>query len=83
MKIKSLYITALEPFSGTLFVGMGFMDILRRKVKNIAFFRPVVLSKEEDSITSFMLKYYKLDMSVEQALGFTLDEVKSAAAKGK
>ncbi|MDR2635653.1 MAG: phosphate acetyltransferase, partial [Campylobacteraceae bacterium] len=39
--------------------------------------------KEEDSITSFMLKYYKLDMSVEQALGFTLDEVKSAAAKGK
>jgi phosphate acetyltransferase len=30
-----------------------------------------------------MLKYYKLDMSVEQALGFTLDEVKSAAAKGK
>jgi phosphate acetyltransferase len=62
---------------------MGFMEILRRKVKNIAFFRPIVLSKEADDITSFMLKYYKLDMTSEQAFGFTLDELKSAAAKGK
>ncbi|MDR0666245.1 MAG: phosphate acetyltransferase [Campylobacteraceae bacterium] len=83
MKIKSLYITSLEPYSGTLFVSMGFMDILRRRVKNIAFFRPIVLSKEDDNIASFMLKHYKLDMTIDQALGFTLDEVKSAAAKGK
>jgi phosphate acetyltransferase len=83
MKIKSLYITSLEPYSGTLFVSIGFMDILRRKVKNIAFFRPIVFSKEEDNIASFMLKHYKLDMTIEQALGFTLDQIKSAAAKGK
>ncbi|MDR1614004.1 MAG: phosphate acetyltransferase [Campylobacteraceae bacterium] len=83
MKIKSLYITSLEPLSGTLFIGMGFMNILMRKVKNIAFFRPITLSKNDDSITSFMLKYYKLDMAYDQALGFSLDEVKSAAAKGK
>jgi phosphate acetyltransferase len=62
---------------------MGFMDILRRKVKNIAFFRPISSSENSDDITSFILKYYKLDMSVEQTFGFTLDEIKSAAAKGK
>jgi phosphate acetyltransferase len=62
---------------------MGFMDILRRKVKNIAFFRPITLSENSDNITSFMLKYYKLDMNAKEAFGFTLDEVKSAAAKDK
>ncbi|MDR2099779.1 MAG: phosphate acetyltransferase [Campylobacteraceae bacterium] len=83
MKIKSLYITSLEPSSGTLFIGMGFMDLLRRKVKNIAFFRPIILVENSDDITSFMLKHYKLDISAKQAYGFTLDEIKSVAAKGK
>jgi phosphate acetyltransferase len=62
---------------------MGFMEILRRRVKNIAFFRPIVPSKKTDSIVSFMLKYYDLKIDFLDAVGFSIEEVKSAAAEGK
>jgi phosphate acetyltransferase len=62
---------------------MGFMEILRRRVKNIAFFRPIVPSKKTDNIISFMLEYYDLKMDYPDAVGFSIEEVKSAAAEGK
>ncbi|MDR1555097.1 MAG: phosphate acetyltransferase [Campylobacteraceae bacterium] len=83
MKTKSLYISSLEPYSGSLVISMGFMEILRRRVKNIAFFRPIVPSKKTDSIVSFMLKYYDLKIDFLDAVGFSIEEVKSAAAEGK
>ncbi|MDR2342559.1 MAG: AAA family ATPase, partial [Campylobacteraceae bacterium] len=83
MKTKSLYISSLEPYSGSLVIGMGFMEILRRRVKNIAFFRPIVPSKNTDNIVSFMLEYYDLKIDFPDAIGFSIEEVKSAAADGK
>ncbi|MDR0408245.1 MAG: phosphate acetyltransferase [Campylobacteraceae bacterium] len=83
MKTTSLYISSLEPYSGSLVIGMGFMEILRRRVKNIAFFRPIVPSKEPDNIVSFMLEYYDLKMDYSDAVGFSIEEIKSAAAEGR
>ncbi|MDR0580107.1 MAG: phosphate acetyltransferase [Campylobacteraceae bacterium] len=83
MKTKSLYISSLEPYSGSLVIGMGFMEVLRRRVKNIAFFRPIVPSKKTDNIVSFMLEYYDLKIDFSDAVGFSIEEVKSAAAEGK
>jgi phosphate acetyltransferase len=62
---------------------MGFMEVLRRRVKNIAFFRPIVPSKKTDNIVSFMLEYYDLKIDFSDAVGFSIEEVKSAAAEGK
>ncbi|MDR3346679.1 MAG: phosphate acetyltransferase [Campylobacteraceae bacterium] len=83
MKTKSLYISSLEPYSGSLVIGMGFMEILRGRVQNIAFFRPIVPSKDKDAIVSFMLEYYDLKMEPSSAIGFSVEEVESAVANGK
>ncbi|MDR3177789.1 MAG: phosphate acetyltransferase, partial [Campylobacteraceae bacterium] len=83
MKTKSLYISSLEPYSGSFVISMGFMEILRRRVKNIAFFRPIAPSKKTDNVVSFMLEYYDLKMDFSDAVGFSVEEVKSAAAEGK
>lgn len=83
MKIKSLYISSLYPSSGSSVVSMGFMEILRRNVDNIAFFRPIVRSKNEiDTGISFMLEHYGLNIEPKDASGFSVEEIESAIANG-
>ncbi len=84
MKIKSLYISAQEMSAGTLFVSMGMMEILKRNLHRVAFFRPVIFSKNvEDGDISFMLEKYKLDMAYEDAYGFDVEYVESMIAQNQ
>ena len=84
MKIKSLYISAHEAYSGALFVSMGMMEILKRKLHRVAFFRPIILSKESiDNDINFMLKRYKLDISYEDCYGFDVEYVESMIAQDR
>lgn len=84
MKIKSLYISAQEKNAGTLFISMGMMEILKRNIPHVAFFRPVIYSKHtEDGDISFMLKRYNLEMDYKDCYGFDIEYVENMIANNK
>lgn len=79
---KSLYIISSEPKSGSLIVTMGFMEILKSSIKNIAFFKPVI-AKEEDNDINFIINHYNLNLKYEDTYGFTLEEVETLISENK
>lgn len=82
MKIKSLYISAQEKNAGTLFVSMGMMEILKRKLHRVAFFRPIIFDKNRrDGDIDFILQRYNLDMNYESCYGFDIKEVEEMISK--
>ena len=84
MKIKSLYISAQEKNVGTLFVSMGMMEILKRNLHRVAFFRPIIqTTKGRDKDIDFILNRYELDMDYEDTYGFDIAQVESMIAFAK
>ena len=84
MKIKSLYIAAQEKNAGALFVSMGMMEVLKRNLYRVAFFRPIIYSRDiRDGDISFILERYKLDMNYDDAYGYDIAEVEELLAEGK
>jgi phosphate acetyltransferase len=84
VKIKSLFVSAQEKSAGTLFVSMGMMEILKRNLHRVAFFRPIIGSRNiKDGDISFMLERYKLDMKYEEAYGFDVEYVESMIAQNE
>jgi len=84
MKIKSLYIAAQEKNAGTLFVSMGMMEILKRNLHRVAFFRPIIASKDvQDGDITFMLERYSLDIPYESCFVYDIDEVEAFLAEGR
>ncbi|MCD4667846.1 MAG: phosphate acetyltransferase [Sulfurimonas sp.] len=84
MKIKSLFISAQEKNAGTLFVSMGIMEILKRNLHRVAFFRPIIYSKDiRDGDISFILQRYDLDMPYEDTYGFDIEYVEHMIASHK
>jgi phosphate acetyltransferase len=84
MKIKSLYVAAQEIHAGTLFVSMGMMEVLKRNLHRVAFFRPIIFSKDiVDGDISFILEKYQLDMNYEDCYGFDIEYVESMIAQNK
>ncbi len=78
MKTKSLFISAQEINAGMLFVSMGLMEILKRKLPRVAFFRPIIYKESiVDNDTTFMIEHYNLDLSYENAHGFDVEYVES------
>jgi len=83
MKTKSLYIAGQEKNSGTLFVSMGMMELVKRNVHRVAFFRPIIYDKSvKESDISFILERYKLDIEYDLCYGFDISEVEEMIAKG-
>lgn len=84
MKIKSLYISAQEKSAGMLFVSMGMMEILKRNLPSVAFFRPIILSKDKvDKDIEFILKRYSIDMEYEDAYGYDIEYVEMMLSSGR
>ncbi|MDD2450940.1 MAG: phosphate acetyltransferase [Sulfurovum sp.] len=82
--MRSLYITATQKNVGMLFVSLGFMEILKRKIHRVAFFRPIIESKEKkDHSIAFMLQHYKLDMDYEACYGCDLEYAEKMFAAGE
>lgn len=84
MYAKSLYLIASQPRSGSLVVSLGLMSILKRKIKKVAFFRPLI-SKEDkaDDELEFILNYFNLEQKYEEAYGFDIEEYESLLTSGK
>ena len=84
MKTKSIYVSAQEVNAGTLFVSMGMMEILKRNLHKVAFFRPIIYKREIiDGDISFILERYSLDMEYEDAYGFDISYVENMIASNK
>ena len=84
MKTKSLFISAQEVNAGMLFVTMGMMEILKRNIHRVAFFRPIIFKDDVlDEDVDFMLRHYNLDMKYEDACGFDVDYVENMIASNK
>ena len=84
MKIKSLYVSAQEKSAGTLFITMGMMEILKRNIPRVAFFRPVIFSRNvEDGDIDFILRRYDLDMEYRECYGFDIEYVENMIAKNQ
>jgi phosphate acetyltransferase len=84
VKIKSLYIAAKEKNAGSLFISMGMMEVLKKNLQRVAFFRPVIYKKTlQDGDISFILERYKLDMEYEECFGFDVAEVSFMVSQGR
>ncbi len=84
MNIKSLYISAQEKGAGTLFVSMGMMEILKRNLNRVAFFRPIIgSSKIVDGDIAFILERYSIDMDYEDSYGFDIEYVETMLASNR
>ena len=84
MGVKSLYISSIEPAAGSLIVTMGMMEILKRRLGRVAFFRPIIEDREEkDHDIEFVLEKYDLDMRYSQSFGFTVHEAETLVAENR
>jgi len=84
MKIKSLYIYAQEKGAGSLFVSMGMMEILKRNIDKVAFFRPIIYKKDiVDGDIEFILEHYGIDMNYEDSYGVDIEYAEMMISKHK
>ncbi len=84
MKAKSLFISAQELNAGMLFVSMGMMEILKRNIHRVAFFRPIIFKKDiRDGDVNFILERYSLDMKYEDAYGFDIEHVENMISQNR
>lgn len=84
MKIKSLFISAQEVNAGMLFVSMGMMEILKRNLHRVAFFRPIIFNKDTLAGDIFFMKErYNLDMEYEDMFGFDVAYVEDMIASNR
>ncbi len=72
---NNLYVTATEERSGKSVIVLGIMQMLKKEIHRVAFYRPIINDSEsEDHDISLMLKYFKLNMAYEDCYGCTLSE---------
>ena len=87
MKSKNLYVTAVEPRSGKSLIALGAMELLKRSVQRVGFFRPIIDAdpngKEPDSEINLISGYYGLDSEYDEMFGLTFREARSLIASGK
>ena len=62
-------------------ITMGLMAMLKREVQDVAFFKPLVTSEEDDADIQFITRYFKLKQAPETAYGISIEEAKMLMAK--
>lgn len=83
-KTSSLYLASLEPATGTLFVSIGLMNILKSRYQKVAFFRPVIKQKgQDDGDITFMREHFSLIQSYDESYCFDSGDVENLLAQEK
>jgi len=83
---KAVYIATIEPFSGKSLISIGLMNELLIRTSKVGYFRPVINDYPEgkkDNHILTMLNYFKLDITYDDAYGFTRSEMINLLNKGK
>ena len=74
---NNLYITATEERSGKSVVVLGIMQMLKKELHRVAFFRPIISdppTKQEDPDIRLVTGYFNLQISYEDTYGCTLKD---------
>jgi len=72
---NNLYVTATEERSGKSVIILGIMQMLKKEIHRVAFYRPIINDSEvEDHDISLVLDYFKLTIPYEDCYGCTLSE---------
>ncbi len=77
--MKSLYVYADKKGAGSLVVTLGLMQLLKKELVRVAFFRPIVLESQDYDI-EFITRYFSLEQPKESCYGFTLQEAQHIIA---
>ena len=81
---NNLYVTATEERSGKSVIVLGIMQMLKKEVHRVAFFRPIISDNEsEDHDIRLVLDYFKLDINYEDCYGCTLSEAYELINSGR
>ena len=81
---NNLYIAAIEAESGKITLVLGVMETLLRRIRNVGFFRPVILSQDPpDNDIQLILSRYSPDLSYADTYGCTLDQARDMISKGQ
>ena len=84
MKTKSLFISAQEINAGVLFISMGMMEILKRNMPRVAFFRPIIYkSHVRDGDIDFIINRYSLEIDYDDCYGFDIEYVEHMISSNK
>lgn len=84
MHHESIYIASTESRAGSLIIAIGFMEMIKGRLNNVAFFRPIILDSEErENDIEFMLKHFELDIPYEACCGFKVSDYTKAYAEDK
>ena len=80
----SAYISTTEAYSGKSLISLGLMDLLLGSTQRVAYYRPVIQSKnEKDLHTDLILKHFQLEQPYKQTYSFKISEVDELLATGK
>jgi len=83
---KAVYIATIEPFSGKSLISIGLMNELLTRKNKVGYFRPVINDYSEgkkDNHIKTMINFFKLDISYDDAYGFTRSEIIKLLNKGQ
>ncbi|QDB80165.1 phosphate acetyltransferase [Georgenia sp. 311] len=73
---RSIYIASPEGQTGKSTIALGLVDLFVRRVERVGIFRPVVPAGDErDNVLELLLSHDGVDLSYEDAVGVTYDEV--------
>jgi phosphate acetyltransferase len=84
--LKSLYLTATEPRSGKSAIVLGLMQLLKRDMRKVAIFRPIIgpmAEQERDHDVNLILTEYRLDQPYEETFAYTLREARELINSGQ
>ena len=72
MQSRSIYLYAKRPKSGMRIVALGLMEMLKTRVQDVAYFKPIIdTTPQADEEIAFFKAYFPLKQPVESAYGIT------------
>ena len=80
--IKALYISAIEPDSGTIGVTLGLMELLKSRYKKVAFIKPIIKSKQDSDI-KLINNHFNLSQKISQSYIYDIKEIEELLSDNK
>ena len=81
---NNLDIASIEAESGKITLVLGVMETLLRRVREVGFFRPVIVSSDTpDDDIQLILSIHNPNLAYAETYGCTLDEARDLIAKGQ
>ena len=82
MQSRSIYLYAKTPKAGMRIVALGLMEMLKTRVQDVAYFKPIIEDRPEmDEDIAFFKAYFPLKQPVNEAYGITKAQLLEWIAK--